>query len=64
MQLIIKLNVLQLWQSHSNLTIDRLTGVHDISVTFLPLLFSFIPFLQFSSQRTEEKRREDEKRKE
>ena len=64
MQLIIKLNVLQLWQSHSNLTIDRLTGVHDISVAFLPLLFSFIPFPSHSllrEQKRREGRREEEK---
>ena len=63
MQLIYKLNVSQLWQPHSNLTIDRLTGVHDISVAFLPLLFSFIPFPSHSLLR-EQKRREARRRKE
>ena len=51
------LNVLQLWQSHSSLTIDGLTGVHDISVAFLPLLFSSMPFPSHSLLR-EKKRRE------
>ena len=46
---------LQVSMPHCNLTIDRLTGVCDISVAFLPVLSSF------TSQRTEGKRREEEK---
>ena len=62
-----ELTVFQLWKSHSNLTIDRLTGVHDISLAFLPLLFSFIPFpshfLLREQKRRERRRREEEKKR-